>query len=82
MFCDNLSIEIDEGFLRIYQMRQVETVGVQFTGLGQRTEDQPKLSYGRGPSVVGDGSKLSFVVSDSGEGILPRNRMVRSHRPI
>ena len=55
-------------------MRQVETVGVQFTGLGQRTEDQPKLSYGRGPSVVGDGGKLLFVVSDSGEGILPRNR--------
>ena len=33
-------------------------------------EDQPKLSYGRGPSVVGDGGKLSFVVRDD-EGDIP-----------
>ena len=51
-----------------------ETDDVQFTELGQRSENQPKLSYGREPSVVGDGGKLSFVVSDSGEGILPRNK--------
>ena len=58
-----------------------KTVGVQFTELGQRTEGQPKLSYGREPSVVGDGGKLSFVVSDSGEGILPRNKIGELKNP-